>query len=128
MAQKFITLLYISAFLMVFAPAGYAQGQTQFFDTLYDIPLMAGMEEVSEAALSFDKPEGRISQASAVSRGASEAEILAFYQKTLPQMGWQDVSPARYVREGEMLDIEIEGAQGVDNKQLIVNFSLNPVP
>ena len=93
-----------------------------FFDTLYDVPIMPGLEEVPEMAMSFDKPDGRISQAAATAPQVKEQDIMAFYAESLLQMGWQQKTADHYVRDGEELEISIEKTEASQ----MVHFLLKP--
>lgn len=97
-------------------------GETKFFETLYDVPIMPGLQEIPEMSLSFDKPDGRISQAAAMSPVLEDKAILSFYRVSLPQMGWHIIAPASFTREGEKLEINIEKS----GQMRLVRFSLSP--
>jgi hypothetical protein len=86
-----------------------------------DVPLMPGLAADDGAALIFDKPQGRIVEAAA--RGAvSRDAVLAFYQRSLPQLGWQPTGERRFQREGERLSLDFDGSDG----NLLVGFTLAP--
>jgi len=86
-----------------------------------DVPLMPGLAAEAESALLFDKPQGRIVEASA--RGAvSRRAVLAFYQESLPQLGWHPAGERHFQREGERLSLDFDGNDG----NLLVGFSLAP--
>lgn len=110
-------VLSLLALLCLLVPAlspGQAATQepSRYFTELPDLPLMPGMAEMPDAGLSFDKPEGRIVEVYA--RGAGTAdEVLRFYRRALPQLGWEAAGPARFRREGEVLDLEVETAGGM---------------
>lgn len=95
----------------------------QFFETLYDVPVMEGLLELEDSALTFDKPGGRISQAMALAEAMTQAEILAFYDTTLPQMGWNKVKSGEYQRELDKLLILFEKT----DHALIAKFMLSPI-
>lgn len=116
-------VLYIVLFLsLVIGFKSYA-AEALFFDTLYDVPIMPGMEEIPDMALSFDKPDGRIAQAGATVDLIKEEAIIAFYQESLKQMGWQKRGANAYVREGEKLEILIEKT----GTSQLVRFYLKPL-
>jgi len=79
-----------------------------------DLPLMAGLKQAEDTAVSFDTPSGRIIEAYAQSNKIKKQAIADFYDKTLPQLGWKRMSdknktsPVSYAREGEVLTISIE--------------------
>ena len=84
----------------------------RYFSELPDLPLMPGMAEMPDAGVSFDKPEGRIVEVYAQGAGTAE-EVLRFYRRALPQLGWKAAGPRRFHREGEVLDLEVETAGGL---------------
>ena len=95
-------------------PAAYVAG-------IEDLPLMAGLEEVEDAGVTFDKPAGRIVEAYA--HGAVDrTEVRGFYDGTLPQLGWRRSGPDRFRREDEVLELTYLG----DDGDLTVHFSLQP--
>lgn len=108
---------FVLAFTLRF---GAALAADAFVPGIDDLPLMPGL--VAEAdALVFDKPDGRIVQATALGSLESRA-VRDFYDSALPQLGWQRQSAGRYVREGEALAITIESAGG----RITVQFTLSP--
>lgn len=111
---------FLSFVLAMMAYFGVALAADAFVPGIDDLPLMPGL--VAEAdALVFDKPDGRIVQATAQG-GLESRAVRDFYDGTLPQLGWRRQSAGRYVREGEALAITIESASG----RLTVQFTLSP--
>ena len=112
----------LAALALVGAGAAPTRAQVQsYIAEVEDLPLMPGLAEVEGAGVVFDKPDGRIVEAYAqgeVARGS----VLAFYRKTLPQLGWRAVGAARFQREDETLSLDFLDAGGA----LIVRFSLVP--
>jgi hypothetical protein len=102
------------------APAAASSGPA-FLTTIADMPLMPGLKEVTSAGVSFDKPQGRIVEASARGR-ISPTKLRAFYDATLPQLGWRVQGDGRYRREGEVLRISLRRTGAI----LEVRFSLTP--
>jgi hypothetical protein len=91
-----------------------------FVDGLEDVPLMTGLASLPDRSVTFDKPSGRIVESYA--QGAvRRADVIRFYEKTLPQLGWSGKARA-YRREGEELRLDFEGKDGA----LVVRFSLSP--
>jgi hypothetical protein len=110
-------LVIVGAVLFGAAPA-LADG---FVAGLEDLPLMTGLQEVGESAVTFDVPEGRIVEVYA--EGAVDGgRVLAFYDETLPQLGWTLEGAGRFRREGELLHIEIIS----EGEGTAVRFSLAP--
>ena len=128
MKHIFLSLIVVLTLCGLKAPV-YAQNQ--FFESLYDVPIMEGLVEMPEMAMSFDKPAGRISEAGAIATGLNAPDIYTFYDKALPQMGWQKKGRGLYIREGDELTLTIaeEGQKNKENQidSLIVRFSLTPV-
>lgn len=84
-----------------------ADGGHDFVAGFEDLPLMPGLTQMADAGTVFDTPSGRIVEAYA-NGPVAEKDIAAFYARTLPQLGWQQISERRYRREGELLDLEIK--------------------
>lgn len=114
------TVLTALALILLASPAGAEEAQ--FFSQLRDIPLMPGLYELPEDSLSFDKPEGRIVEAAAASETRSAGEIRAFYDSTLPELGWRSAGDNSYVREDEKLILRPESR----GKLNILRLSLSP--
>ena len=93
-----------------------------FLSVMGDVPLMDGLQELDLDTLLFDKPSGRIVQATAVGKGVKASAIAQFYRRTLPQLGWRNVAPNVFIREGEVLEIETvdSGDYGT------IHFSVKP--
>ncbi len=111
--------------LVLLSPALPAAAEPAFVPGFEDLPLMPGLAVVPEAGVQFDKPDGRLVEA--VATGAVDpGEVVAFYRKTLPQLGWDAVSqgPRRiaFRREGETLAIDYSR----DRAGLMVRFFLSP--
>lgn len=122
-------LLFAGAILLGFAVAlpalpGQAEDTAQprvYLRGIEDIPLMAELHELEESGIVFDKPGGRIVMSTAQGR-VTPGDVLAFYARTLPQLGWRMEKATRFTREGETLDIEFE----TDSSPVVVHFSLSP--
>lgn len=70
-----------------------------------DVPVMPGLASAESEPLVFDKPGGRIVQA-VLSGEVPRQAVLAFYDQTLPQLGWRRTADRVFVREGEELRLE----------------------
>lgn len=101
-----------------------AQDTVAFVSTIEDLPLMPGLVEEA-GGLVFDSPGGRIVEAFATGE-VSEGGVLAFYEETLPQLGWRPLGGGVYQREREILKVEFPGGPGAA-PPLTVGFSLSPV-
>lgn len=91
-----------------------------FVSVIDDLPLMAALSEVGQG-VEFATEQGRIVEATATGQ-VTKAQVLDFYAETLPQLGWTRAGDARFVREGEALDLIF--THGDDT--LSVRFSLAP--
>ena len=109
------TPLFLALLCLLIPALSLGQAATQepgrYFTELPDLPLMPGMAEMPDAGVSFDKPEGRIVEVYAQGEG-TEDEVLRFYRRALPQLGWEAAGPKRFRREGEVLNLEVETAGG----------------
>jgi len=86
-----------------------------------DLPLMPGLQELPDSGLVFDKPGGRIVEAFAQGSMTPEA-VAAFYEETLPQLGWRHEGRGAYLREGERLELGV----GREAGRTTVHFRLFP--
>jgi len=111
--------------LLVAAPLGArAGGGGGFVEGIEDLPLMTGLTPTEGGSLVFDSAAGRVVEAYVVG-SVDAAEVSAFYGRSLPQLGWTQVGPTLFRREGEILVIEYiqpEAAGG----PLTVRFALSP--
>lgn len=96
----------------------------EFVPGIEDLPLAPGLAAHAENSVLFDTPSGRIVDAIAAGR-VSRTAILAFYARTLPQLGWREISRGAFVRGDELLRLEISVATANLTE---VRFSLNPRP
>ncbi|MDE2227499.1 MAG: hypothetical protein KGL11_00470 [Alphaproteobacteria bacterium] len=106
---------------LIAAPlAAHADG---FVPGTEDLPLMPGLAPVANSAVVFDKPEGRIVEASARGR-LTRYDVTRFYAQTLPQLGWRHVAgtAAAWTRTGERLHLDFRGPDG----DLTVGFTIAP--
>jgi len=120
-------LLAVSA-RFAYSPAqddssGAVAAAPQFLQMLHDVPLMPGLSEMTERAMVFDKPGGRIGSAAAFSDTLPVQQIRAFYDETLPRLGWRKIAANAFVREQEQLWISVS----VENGYQVVNFQLEPL-
>ena len=123
-----ILLLRLAAALLCLATVpAVAQGSAgdspgnAYVAGIPDLPLMPGLQELPESGLVFDKPGGRIVEAFAQGSMTPQS-VLAFYDQTLPQLGWQREKLGAYLREGERLELDL----GQDARGTTVHFRLFP--
>ncbi len=117
-----LTFLVLSFCCIAGQGAVYAENKPAFFEALYDVPVMPGLEEVPEQAMLFDKPGGRIASVTAASKTLKADEITGFYAETLPQLGWKKIDQNQYIRDDMRLNLEVSKKPPLT----IIHFSLAP--
>ncbi len=95
--------------------------ETAYVPGTEDVPLMPGLTATGGGPLVFDKPQGRIVEATATG-AVKRAQVLAFYRSSLPELGWSRNGDAAFKRAGEELAIDFKGRDGA----LTVSFTLAP--
>ena len=112
--------LLVFLFINVFN-AGFVWPTEKFLTGFSDLPIMPGMQELPDANISFDTASGRIVEAFAKTEQTVE-RILSFYKDVLPQLGWRVEKDTMFVRDTEILIIDLRK----DGDSVIVQFSLEP--
>jgi hypothetical protein len=87
-----------------------------------DLPLMPGLNETTYESVVFATPSGRIIQAMATG-SVSRRQVLRFYDETLPELGWCARGAGVFLREGELLLIEVSESEGAS---ATVRFTVEP--
>ena len=107
------TKIFIAAVLAAVCLTGAVQAQdaSVFFKDIEDLPVMPGMAEDAGSGTTFDTAQGRIIQAYATGP-VSEGGVMAFYNNSLPQLGWRRLDIGVYRREKEILKLEFPGGPG----------------
>jgi len=112
--------LLLAAVLLAANPAV----ANEFLSSIEDLPLMSGLSEAEGGVMAFDSPAGRIVEA--LTQGpVRRQDVSRFYSETLPQLGWQETAPGRFVRENEMLRLEFPVSSATAD--LSVRFMLSPL-
>lgn len=114
-----IKTLFI-ALLLLSIPAFAAN--TAYSFVIEDLPLMTGMIEQPEDAVTFDKPGGRIVETTALTQ-SNPAEVRAFYAAALPPLGWKPAGASKFLRDKEELTLDIDAKSG----KTAVRFTLTPI-
>ena len=125
LSQRIVLVLNMLAVALMLNCAK-ADAAGSFLSVVEDLPLMGGLAEVEGSALIFSTQQGRIVEVSAKSITGDrigKEKVLAFYEHTLPQLGWSPAGPLKWVREGERLDLTVT----VNGGKLLVQFSLTPL-
>ena len=114
--------IYLLVFALINISSGVLVWSAEKFITGFsDLPIMAGMQELPDANISFDTASGRIVEAFAKTEQSVE-RILSFYKNILPQLGWRVEKDTMFVRDSEILIIDLRK----DGDSVIVQFSLEP--
>jgi hypothetical protein len=117
-----LRLAYAALILFALAQPVLANGNLAYVAGIGDLPLMEGLIEDPDAAIIYDKPEGRIVEAVAYGHVSSD-DVVAFYNTALVQLGWQATGEdLTFAREGEVLVITVDETGG----NATVSFSLAP--
>ena len=112
-----------AAAALLIACAAAAPAADAFLAGLDDVPLMPRLTELADARVKFDSAAGRVVEAIAVG-AVAPADVLAFYARTLPALGWRWESEATWSREGERLRIEFPRPRS--GGEIAVRFFLAP--
>jgi len=101
----------------VVASEEFAQGSE-------DVPLIIGMEKISEDSLGFDSSSGSIVSSTYTTK-IKEKDVRDFYLKTLPPMGWKIVKniQEKIVLKRDRENLEIEFAK--ENGKNVVRFFIS---
>lgn len=99
-----------------------AQADQSYLSYLPDVPLMAGMAELEDQAIVFDKAEGRVMETAVFTSASTEKDVMDYYRKVLPELGWTALSPDRFLRNGEQLVVKCDKVSG----GVVARFSLSP--
>ena len=105
--------------------SGSLMATDKFFSVINDLPLMAGLTEITGSTLVFSKPQGRIVEV--VAEGVKNKEInkekiFEFYKQTLPQLGWTRTGTSSWERESEKLFIKVS----FEGRKIRAGFVLLP--
>jgi len=117
-------LKYLRPFMLILplmASGSLMAGEApRFMSVIDDLPLMEGLQEIGDG-VQFATSGGRIAEVTA--KGSmTKTDVLDFYARTLPQLGWTYIKPDQFVREGETLELVFEKTEGPLN----VRFALAP--
>ncbi len=112
-------LAMIFAFALLATPSFAAE--TAYFSAMNDLPMMQGMVEQPADTVIFDKPAGRIVEFSATT-ATPEKDVLGFYDRCLPPLGWKEIKKGVFVRAHEKLKMSFGRSAG----ETLVDFSVTP--
>jgi hypothetical protein len=109
------------AALLAASALGVAASAAAWIEGVEDLPLMPALTRSPTPPVVFDKPAGRIIQASAEGL-VPASDVRRFYESALPQLGWKAAAPLVWVRGNEKLTIELTAAQ----QRTVVRFTVAP--
>ena len=115
--------ILITLFLLL---VSYLQtARTEPFSSIIEnLPLINGFKEDLENIVVFETPMGRIIETSALGKGNLQ-DAIDFYQKSLPQLGWDTRSKTQYHKNGEMLKIEVKDKSDAEST-IRIFFKITP--
>ncbi len=121
-------LCMMAVLLVLGAPVGASAEDVAYSQAIDDLPLMQNMTELPENTIIFDTPDGRIIETT-TETGSDEKQVLTYYDKNLPQLGWRplgrdDFGLQNYLRDGERLSLRADHG----GPMLRIHFSLSPTP
>jgi len=113
-----IFCIIASVLIVTLSALAFAQNTTQppqvFFETIPDMPLMPGLEELVDQTAAFDKPQGRIIEAVVKMNDIPRHEIIAYYSNILPQFGWKEHESYKiFIRDNEIFKLQFRENKAV---------------
>ncbi|MEI8320715.1 MAG: hypothetical protein WCG05_01735 [Alphaproteobacteria bacterium] len=109
----------------IFVLAVNLSAKTTFVSGTEDLPLMPGLQAISDTVI-FDKPDGRVIT-NEFTASISPKEISAFYKNVLPNLGWtcsqDNPTSLIFVRDRDQLTIQYR----VGTKATTVTIEITPV-
>ncbi len=98
--------------------------EARFAKSIEDLPLMDGLEVVEDKDVLFIFGSERIAQTTAKGRVDIDS-VYYFYQQSLPQMGWSEITARLYERAGERLHVDASCAN--NDGMTYVRFAVEPM-
>ena len=88
------------------------ESKAAFVEGLEDLPVMEGLTQEPNDAISFGNEESRLVEAVLTGKKLTFSKVKTFYKNTLPQMGWtyqgMRENTIIFEREGEVVEISKE--------------------
>ncbi|MGE4351467.1 MAG: hypothetical protein AB7E52_04680 [Bdellovibrionales bacterium] len=97
---------------------------SRFAKAIEDLPLMPGLGVVEDKDMLFIFGSSRIAQTT-LKGGVDIDRVYYFYQATLPQLGWKEITPKLYERSGERLHMKASSANR--DGMTYVQFEVEPL-
>ena len=104
--MKYVFLVLLSLVL------SFTKVEAAFVEGLEDLPVMEGLVQEPNDAISFGNEESRLVEAVLTGKKLTFDKVKTFYKNTLPQMGWtyqgMRENTIIFEREGEVVEISKE--------------------
>ena len=113
--SKVIFTLYILFWSFIFCE------EQLFVDGIEELTLKSNMRNLNESLIFFDTNKGRFIQAKIIGR-VNIGKVKEFYDKILPNLGWEPIQKNRFERKSEFLDIKYYKLK----ESSIVEFNIKP--
>ena len=94
----------------------------KFINGLEDIPLYKKMEIVEDSLILFDKIDGRYVSVE-INGAYEEEEVINFYKRILPNLGWKEKKSLTFNRNKETLEI----ISKKEKEKIFVKFNIFPL-
>ncbi len=112
--------------LLFFGLAGESAAE-KFVEGVDDVPLLEGMNQITQDDVSFGNEETRLLEAYFSTRTLKFSDVADFYSESLPQLGWiyqgNRGNNLLFYREGETLEVVKESSS-----PLIVRITVKTKP
>ena len=95
---------------------------SRFINGMEDIPIFKEMQYVEDSLVLFDKVDGRY-VSSEINGRYEKSEITEFYNKILPNLGWENSGFLKFKRGNEILEIGLSESEDI----ITVIFSIYPL-
>lgn len=119
--KRVVLFLFIMCFFVSTTSAG------TFVEGMEDIPLLEGLEQITNDDVSFGNEEVRLVEAYVTSKKIKFKQVAKFYEDSLPQLGWNYQGNRGdnllFYRDGENLEIVKESTN-----PLIARITLKTKP
>ena len=112
----------ISIIFFLFFLVPYTSYALKFINGLEDIPLYKKMDYVEDSLILFDKIDGRYVSVE-ISGDYEEKEVIEFYKKILPNLGWNEKKYLIFNRNNETLEITSKR----EKEKIFIKFNIFPL-
>ena len=120
--MKYLSSIAVILLFFFLASNPRTEDSQQFLVSIDDVPIVPMFKEITTTGVNFETINGRIAQTQAL--GPKHPDVVrTFYKTTLPQLGWRNIGDNSFLREGEILHIQIRRES---NDITSIMFSLRP--